>query len=198
MVGYERYEKMTSEQYDKRTFMFYLCRTPADRNLIPAICSIENKKILDVGLGSGSYTRYLIEKNDVTGIDQNPHLCKLPIKVHKGDATELSKLTGKEKFDIVLSTWMTDYLNEENLTKFFAEAKAVLNNDGKLMTTIPNTYGFGLIYITAAKIIRDVNKYTYTKKKVTKILNILGFKDVKFVNLNSWIFPWAYLVIAEV
>jgi len=197
MIGYERYEKMTSKQYEKKKIMFYLCRTPANRNLIPAICSIENKKILDVGLGTGSYTKLLIEKNDVTGVDQNPHLCQLPITVHKGDAADLTSVVGDDKFDIVLSTWMTDYLNPLQVKKFFEQSKAVLKIDGKIMVTFPNTYGFAPLYTTAAKLIRKVKKYSYRKKVITKMLKNSGFKSIEFINLNSWFFPWAFLVIAK-
>ncbi len=197
MVGYERYETMTAKQYDKKTLMYYLCRIPADRNLVPAIRQIENKKVLDVGLGTGSYTKLLLDKNTVVGVDRNPHLCELPITVYEGDATELSTLLEGEKFDVVLSTWMTDYLNAEQMRKFFAEAKAVLNDGGKLMVTFPDTYGFGLFYVRAAKLIRGIDKYTYRKKDVAEMLRKQGFEDIKFINLNSWFFPWAYLVIAE-
>lgn len=197
MVGYERYKTMTAKQYDKKTIMHYLCRIPADRKLIPAVSQIENKKVLDVGLGTGAYTKLLLDKNTVVGVDQNPHLCQLPITVHKGDATELSALVEGEKFDIVLSTWMTDYLNTDQLQSFFVEARAVLNNGGKLMTTVIATYGFGSFYVTIARLIRGVNKYTYSKKQIIEKLKDAGFTDIKIVSLNSWCFPWAYLVIAQ-
>ena len=197
MVGYERYKGTTAKQCDKKTIMYYLCRTPANRKLIPLVRQIENKKVLDVGLGTGSYTKLLLDKNTVVGIDQNPHLCELPITVHKGDATELSAIVKGEKFDIVLSTWMTDYLNAEQVQKFVAEAKAVLNEGGKLMTTFPATYGFGFFYVRIAKLLRGIDKYTYRRKDVIEMLRKEGFKDIEFISLNSWLFPWAYLVTAH-
>jgi len=198
MVGHERYRTMTSKQCDKKTVMYYLCRVPADRNLIPAVCQIEGKKVLDVGLGSGYYTKLLLEKNTVIGIDQNPHLCELPITVHKGDATELAKLIENEKFDVVLSTWMTDYFNIEQLQRFFSEAKAVLNNGGTLITTVVATYGLGFFYIKLAKLLRGVQKYTYSKKQIIERLEKAGFIYIKIVKLNSWFhLPWAYMVVAQ-
>lgn len=196
MVGHERYKIVTAQQYDKKTLMDYLCRTPANRNLVPAICQIEDKKVLDVGLGTGSYTKMLLEKNTVVGVDRNPHLCRLPITVHEGDATELSSLVQGQRFDVVLSTWMTDYLNPEQVGQFFAEARKVLTEDGKLMTTFPNTYGFGFFYVRIAKLVRGVDKYTYCKKEVAQMLTKQGFNEIKLINLNSWFFPWAFLVIA--
>lgn len=198
MVGHERYKGMTAKQYDRKTLMYYLCRTPANRKLIPAVCRVENKKVLDVGLGTGSYTKLLVDKNTVVGVDQNPHLCELPITVHQGDAAELRALVGDEKFDIILSTWMTDYLDAKQLQSFLAEAKAVLNSAGKLMITVVATYGLGFFYVRIAKLLRGVNKYTYRKKQIIEKLKEAGFTDIKIIRLNSWLcVPWAYLVIAE-
>ena len=198
MTGYERYEGTTGKQCVKRTLMYYVCRVPANRRLIPAVRRIENKKVLDVGLGSGYYTELLLDKNTVVGIDQNPHLCELPITVHKGDATELSSIAEGEKFDVVLSTWMTDYLNGEQVRKFLTEAKAVLNDGGKLMATFPDTYGLGFFYVRAARYIRGVNKHTYSKKQVIEQLKTAGFNDIEIVKLNSWLhIPWAFLAIAQ-
>lgn len=198
MTGYERYEGMTPKQCVKKTLMYYLCRVPANRQLIPAVGRIENKKVLDVGLGSGYYTKLLLDKNTVVGIDQNPHLCELPITVHKGDATELSSIVQGEKFDVVLSTWMTDYLDPERVQKFFIEAKAVLNENGRLITTFPDTYGVGFFYVKAARVIRGVKKYTYSKKQIIEKLKTAGFAHIKIVKLNSWLhIPWAYMTVAQ-
>lgn len=198
MTGHERYKGTTAKQCVKKTLMYYLCRVPANRKLIPAVLRIENKKVLDVGLGSGYYTTLLLDKNTVVGIDQNPHLCELPITVHKGDATELSSIVRDEKFDVVLSTWMTDYLDDEKVQKFFTEAKAVLNEGGKLMVTFPDTYGYGFFYVRAARLIRGVEKYTHGKKQIIERLKAAGFNNIEIVKLNSWLhIPWAYMTIAQ-
>jgi len=198
MKNYDRYLETTTEQYDKKTIMSYFCRVPADRKIFPLLAQIKNKKILDVGLGTGYYTKVLIENNDVTGVDQNPHLCALPIKVHKGDATELGKLLQGEKFDIVLSAWMTEYLNEGQLAAFFAESKKALDSNGRLITTVISRYGFGFIYVTAAKVLRGINKYNYHKKRIIEKLKEAGFTNINIIHLDSWLcIPWAYMIIAE-
>ena len=198
MKNYDRYKNITSETYEKKGIMNYLAKIPSDKKLIPLISQIKDKDILDVGLGTGYYTRLLIEDNKVTGVDQNPHLCKLPIKVYKGDATELAKLVKGEKFDIVFSTWMTEYLDEEQLSVFFAESKKVLKDDGTFITTVISKYGLGFVYITMAKLLRGINKYYYHPREVIKKLKATGFSDVKIIKLNSWLHvPWAYMVVAE-
>lgn len=178
--------------------MNYLAKIPSDKKLIPLISQIKDKDILDVGLGTGYYTRLLIENNNVTGVDQNPHLCKLPIKVYKGDATELSSLVGQEKFDIVLSTWMTEYLDEGQLSGFFTESKKVLKDDGMLITTVISKYGLGFVYITLAKILKGTDKYNYHKKQIVAKLKEAGFADIEIIRLDSWLYvPWAYMAIAQ-
>jgi len=178
--------------------MSYFCRIPSDRKIIPILSDFADRKILDVGLGSGYYTRHLVERNAVVGIDQNPHLCRLDVPVHKGDAAELSTLVGEEKFDVVFSAWMTEYLNEEQLSSFFAESKKVLKDDGRLITTVVSRYGFGFVYITMARMVRGINKYNYHRKKIVVKLKEAGFADIEIIKLDSWLFiPWAFMVIAK-
>lgn len=155
---------------------------------MPLLSDIKNQKILDVGMGTGYYTRILTDNNKVVGVDVNPHLCKLPIKVHKGGAEKLGKLVGNEKFDIVFSVWMTEYLDENQLKQFIIEAKNVLSDGGRLITTIISKYGMGFVYITAAKMLRGIEKYNYTKKTVISRIKDAGFGKCEIVNLNSWLY----------
>ena len=197
-TGHERYAAYTPQSYAKQGIMTYLCRMPADRKLVPALTAIKGKRILDVGLGTGDYTRLLLDANEVTGVDQNPHLCTLPLKVHKGDATELSALVGGEKFDIVLSTWMTDYLSGEKLQRFFCEAKKVLRDGGQLITTTIRPNGWGIIYLFLARYWRGVDKHGCAKRRVAEKLQKAGFSEIEMINLNSWLgIPWACLVVAK-
>lgn len=197
MKNYERYLKETTEEYDKKSIMSYFCRIPSDRKIIPLISKIKGMNILDVGLGTSYYTRILFDNNQITGIDQNPHLCKLPVKVYKGDASELTKLVKDEKFDIVISTWMTEYLNEEQLQRFFSESRKVLKDNGKLITTVISKYGMGFAYITMAKLARGIDKYNYKKQYIIEKLKQAGFGAIEIIDLNSWLYiPWAYLVVA--
>jgi len=198
MENYERYKNITADKYETKGIMYYLCQIPSDKKIIPLLSEIENKKILDVGCGSGYYTKFLIEKNKVVGIDQNPHLCRLSIPLYQGDATELSKIVGDEKFDIVFSTWMTEYLNPEQLSDFLSEAKKVLNKQGIFISTFISSYCLGYTYVKLANILKNIDKYRYSKKKTTELLGQKDFKKIKIINLSSWLkIPWAYMVIAE-
>ena len=198
MKNYERYNKVSSQEFDKKTIMSFFCRVLIDPKIFAVMADIKNKKVLDVGLGTGNYTRHFVDNNSVVGIDQNPHLCKLDIEVHKGDATNIMNLVNGEKFDIVFSTWMTEYLNHEQLNAFFGEAKKVLNDNGRLITTVISNWGLGFMYVTLAKILKGINKYNYSKKNIIKSLKRAGFENINIIRLHSWLgMPWAYLVIAE-
>ena len=66
------------------------------------------------------------------------------------------------------------------------------------MTTVISKYGFGFLYVTAAKLVRGIDKYNYKQKTVANILEDTGFYDIKIINLGSWLYvPWAYLVVAQ-
>jgi cyclopropane fatty-acyl-phospholipid synthase-like methyltransferase len=198
MANYDRYKTVTTESFEKKDIMEYLVRIPSDKKLLPIISQIKGKKILDVGLGTGCYTKLLLKDNEVVGVDQNPHLCRLPIKVHKGDATQLAQLVETHSFDTVFSTWMTEYLNPEQLSSFFKQSRMALKQGGKLVTTVISKHGFGFLYITAAGLLRGVSKYNYSKREVCDKLREAGFKEISIVNLNSWLgVPWAYLVLAS-
>ena len=197
MANYDRYKAQTAESYENRCLMDYLVRIPSDRKLIPFISQIKGGKILDVGLGSGRYTKLLLNDNEVVGIDRNPHLCRLPIKVHQGDATQLAQLVEAHSLDMVFSTWMTEYLNPQQLSTFFQQARMAIKQGGELVTTIISKKGFGFLYITAAGLLRGVSKYNYSKRELQDKLREAGFKEISIVNLRSWLgIPWAYLVIA--
>ena len=196
--NYDRYKTLTSKDCDKKTLMYYLCRVPSDRRIVPLVSEIRDKRVLDVGLGSGHYTKVFMEQNEVVGVDRNPHLCKLPIKVYCGDATELSSLVGEKRFDVVIATWLTEYLTTDQLEKFFSESKTVLRNNGELMTTVISTGGMGFLYIKLAKIVRGIDKYNYTKSVIVQKIKEAGFADVEIIDLDSWFgFPWAYMVVAR-
>jgi predicted TPR repeat methyltransferase len=118
--------------------------------------------------------------------------------LYKGDASELTGLLGDEKYDIVISTWMTEYLDETKLSRFFSESKQALNDNGMLITTMISKYGMGFIYITLARLLKGIDKYNYHKKKAKEELKKAGFQKITIINLDSWFhFPWAYMVIAE-
>jgi predicted TPR repeat methyltransferase len=199
MRGHERYERLDAETYEKPTLMMWLCRNTSDTVLRPMLGKIRNCNVLDVGLGTGLYTKILLANGcSVIGVDQHPHLCKVPVKVHQGDATTLTAVVGQKEFDAVVSTWMTDYLGAESLETFFAQAYAVLGDGGQLLTTVVRRCAVSLLYVTAAKRVRGVNKFCYRPEAIEAMVKKAGFDSVRLVPLDAMLgMGWAYAVVAR-
>ena len=199
MPGHERYENLDAATYEKKTLMYLLCRITSDKVLRPTLSEINNVKVLDVGLGTGLYTRILLANGcDVTGVDQHPHLCTVPVTVHPGDATALTAAVGDEQFDTVVSTWMTDYLSPDQLQMFITQAHAVLRDGGVFYTTVVRRCPVSWLYITAARRIRGVSKYSYTADQLNAMAQTAGFASMRLIPLNALCgMRWAYVLIAR-
>jgi SAM-dependent methyltransferase len=197
--NYERYQESDSQQVSGRDILYYLCRQPSDVIIVPLLKNIAGKRIVEVGIGAGYYTRYVMDRNKVVGVDQNPQLCELAVETHKGDAARLSEAVGGRKFDIVLSMWMTEYLDREQLQAFLCQARQTLDEKGTLLTTVIADKGIGLLYITAAKKLRHIEKYCYNVCDVETMVRRAGFGRVEIKALNARLgLSWAYLVEAQV
>jgi len=198
MKNYERYQNISTEEYDKKKLMYYLTRRCADKKILPYIKELKNNLILDAGIGTGYYAKYMLKDNKLTGVDINPHLCKLPVEMLAGDAAKLSDTVSGRKFDIVFSAWLTEYLDQEQLFNFFRDSHKILDSNGKLISTIITNGGIGLLYVTAAEKIRKIKKYCYSKKTILSKLQQAGFSNTRIIELPSYLkIPWAYMLIAE-
>lgn len=197
MPNYDRYRGMTAARYERWALTSWLCRIPSEPKLLAVLAGLRGLRVLDVGLGSGRYTRLLVEANEVVGVDRNPHLCELPITVHAGDATELSRHVAAASFDAVVSTWMSEYLAPGQLRAFFVEAGKVLRPGGRLVATVVSRCGLGWAYVRMARL-RGVAKYGHGRGEVLDGLAAGGFVERELVDLRGRMgLPWAYLVDAR-
>jgi len=108
-----------------------------DYNEVPATLSflrnIKGKKILDLGCGSGIYTKILKRRGAIVrGIDISPKMIELAKKNVKGVEFRVGtvyKLPYKSgTFDIVLASLVVHYFS--NLNKAFKEIRRVLKKNG--------------------------------------------------------------------
>ncbi|MBU4338226.1 class I SAM-dependent methyltransferase [Patescibacteria group bacterium] len=95
----------------------------------------EDKKILDIGCGTGAFAR-LFEKENYFGIDILPDYIEYAKKNNKGsfqvmDATDLK--FPNEHFDRVLIMAVLHHLNDEDSNKVIREAKRVLKPNGQIL-----------------------------------------------------------------
>ena len=192
MKNFERYKKYTKEKYNKKGISYFLMRRKADEKIIPYLRALYGKKILEVGIGYGYYKNAYFDNNSVTGYDVNPNLGEnLGIEIIAGKADEIKKVRGG-KFDYILSFFMTEYLNSKELFTFINDSiDYLLEDGGKLATTIIIDYGLGALYVRLARW-KKINKYSY---KYEDIKRMLEGRCYKIIPLNSYLtIPFAVLV----
>jgi ubiquinone/menaquinone biosynthesis C-methylase UbiE len=149
----EEYEKYWEEQKFSDDFFF----NPRNHVLLKIFKKIPgDKKILDVGCGSGSVSLFFSnEGHSVTGIDFSRNsLLKAKDKGLKslinGDSENLPIKSGI--FDIVFCGDLLEHLINPELC--LEEVKRVLNKQGFLIFSVPNTGFFGarLLYLFTGQI----------------------------------------------
>lgn len=115
----------------------------------------KNKKVLDIGAGTGKYSCYLDSKGyDVTAIELVPHNIEVfkskgsNVKIHQGNVLDLS-IFDDDSFDVTLLFGpMYHLLNKEDKIKALLEAKRVTKKDGIIFVSYYMndfailTYGF--------------------------------------------------------
>ena len=189
--NYDRYDGFDEQRYNRRGISYYVLRKTADKTIIPYLSKIKNKKCLEVGVGYGYYKNIYFDDNRVIGYDVNAQLVKnLSIETIVGKADEISKKV-KERFDYVLSFFMTEYLNKEELKKFIDQGLKMLNPQGIFCTTIILKKGMGGLYTYLARM-KGIKKYSYS---MNEIKEILGGTEYKVYPLRSLLgIPFAVLL----
>ena len=173
---------MSEEKYNRRGITYWLLRKNADDIIIPYLKQISNKKVLEVGIGYGYYKDYYFQRNHVVGYDVNPQLGeKLGIKVIVGKADEIRDKVN-EKFQYVMSFFMTEYLEKEALRTFINDGCKVVEEGGIFLTTIIINRGWGLLYTMLANM-KGIKKYSYSLKEIKRICS---GKDYRIIPLPSY------------
>ena len=116
-----------------------------DYNEVPATLSflrnIRGKKILDLGCGSGIYTKILKQRGaNVYGVDISPKMIELAKKNVKGVDFKVGTVYklpyNSETFDIVLASLVVHYFS--NLNKALREIRRVLKKNGVFIFSSDN------------------------------------------------------------
>lgn len=132
----EKYDLMAEEYHYNRTkkypqgwFFNEMLEMPA---VLELLGDIKNKKILDIGCGTGIYAKILTQKGAIVkGFDISPSMVgvarrenpKLDLRI--GSA---NKIPFNEKFDIAFASLVVHYLPDWN--KMLKEIRRVLKDDG--------------------------------------------------------------------
>jgi cyclopropane fatty-acyl-phospholipid synthase-like methyltransferase len=104
-----------------------------------------DKDIVDLGCGTGEFLKYLKIKNrKFTGIDNNPHLVDLCVKmgfdVVMDDVTKLENV--KAPIDNAVIDNVLEHLEVAQTDAFFAALKTKMNKDGTLVVIVPDKKGY--------------------------------------------------------
>ncbi len=159
--------------------------------LLLLLGEIKNKKILDVGAGTGRLAVELARLGaEATALDVSGEMLKiLNEKNNKiitviGDAEALP--FEKEIFDIVMSTFVIVHLKDP--TRFFDEAYRVLKNGGMLAVTNINQKEPPEVKTKEGTI--KIESYYHRPEKIVEILKDLAFsieKEVFIKEGENWI-----------
>lgn len=129
---YSEYNKMREANLNANE----LIEIPTMKTLLP---SLKNKKVLDLGCGNGSMSKYFVEQGAkyVLALDISKNMINLA-KEKNSDEKIAYKVLGmedidtiKEKFDIVFSSLAFHYI--EDFDKLIKNINNLLNNHGVLL-----------------------------------------------------------------
>ncbi|HPI67366.1 MAG TPA: methyltransferase domain-containing protein [bacterium] len=159
--------------------------------LLPLLGDVKNKKILDVGAGTGRLAIRLAEKGvDVTALDISPEILKILSKKNK----KIKTITADAKalpfpdnsFDVIVAAFLIVHLKE--LKYFFAESYRVLKPGGLLALTNINQKKPPELQTKQGKII--VESYYHRPEKIIEELKQNLFtvsKNILIKDKDVWI-----------
>lgn len=194
-MNYDRYRKLTEQKYKNKKVSKFFMKDPADKVIMPYIKKIKNKKILEVGVGYGYYTKIFLEnENNVIGLDANPQLGKhIGIEIVHGYANAIREKF-EEKFEYIVSFFMTEYLPPSELKAFIGQSIDLLDEQGIFITTIISNKGLGGLYILLARM-KGIRKYNYSYKQIAHITKMKEGIKADIIPLNTVLgIPFAFLL----
>ncbi len=169
--NFERYRGKRGSYCEQTTLVIYLVGRNADRVISKKLADIENIDVLELGCGSGKFTRLYYRQNRVTAIDINPQLFQpLPgVKVIKGNVADIKALLpSSARFDLVFSAWLTEYLCPADLRATLLGSREHLKKNGTIIFTFVSQDLLGGIYVAGARL-KGIQKYNYSLATIKRI-----------------------------
>lgn len=184
--NFERYLEEKGVDCEKTTLVTHLIGRKADAIITEKLTSLNDIDILELGCGSGRFTRLCYRQNRVTIIDINPHLFHpLPgVKVVTGNVASIkSLLPASARYDLIFSAWLTEYLCPADLRAALRGSREHLKKDGVIIFTFVNRDLLGSLYIGGARL-KGIKKYSYSVPRVRKIAAEIGFRIIEIKRMR--------------
>ncbi|MEK7680663.1 MAG: class I SAM-dependent methyltransferase [Patescibacteria group bacterium] len=145
--------------------------------LIPLLGDVEEKKVLDIGAGTGRISVYLANRGaKVTAFDLSPKMLELvrkknpKIQTIVGDAENLP--FEDSSFDIAIAAFLIVHLKDP--AKFFDDVYRVLKDGGIFVVTNINQKEAPLVKTDEGEI--KIESFYHRPEKIKDILESLAFK----------------------
>ena len=170
-IRYFSLQKKHIRQYDKEFLDF--------TNAIPSM------SVLEIGCGTGIFSRYLLEKEfmNVVCLDLDKRLASAladldPFQVVFEEAeTYVSSISGKRTFDLIVLHDVLEHLPLEKACSLFKSLHSVLALDGRILMRVPNLsspWGARLFYGTFDHV---------TAFSPDRIIEFAGLTDFKVIKI---------------
>lgn len=169
-IRYSSLQKKHIRQYDNEFYNF--------------TNAVTNLSILEIGCGTGIFSRYLLEKgfSDVVCLDLDerltPALVDLdPFQIVFEDAeTYVNSISGKRSFDLIVLHDVLEHMTLDKACSTFRSLHSVLASDGSILIRVPNLsspWGARLFYGTFDHIT------PYSPDRILEFAELTNFKVIK-------------------
>jgi 2-polyprenyl-3-methyl-5-hydroxy-6-metoxy-1,4-benzoquinol methylase len=159
-------------------------------NLINS-CSLEEKKLLDIGCGTGDFLQIALKNNwQISGIEPNNQAREIANKKTKNAVFEVNQLLKFEEasFDVITLWHVLEHL--PNLENHMAVFKKILKPSGTLIIAVPNYKSYDAQYYKEFWAAYDVPRHLwhFNKASISKLASTykLEVKNVKPMWFDSF------------
>lgn len=181
------YEEMAKNQ---ETHWWFVARREILDALIKKFSPQKNKKILEIGAGTGANLEMLSTHGRVTAVEPNDIarkniLEKFGNKVSVINA-KIPNLNLAEKYDLICLFDVLEHL--ENDKAALQEIKNYLQKNGRIILTVP---AYQFMWSEHDKNLHHFRRYN--KKDLTKLVESCGLRLERISYFNFFLFPLAFL-----